>query len=267
MKTSPGRDVNAMPKTAAASGAQETARDTAKAAASGAAGDADPVRLGVAPAGFLAQLAPPEYDALLAMAEVAAAPRNGYVFRAGEPGSHVYFLKSGLIKIFEVSELGRETLLWFCLPGEIFGLAEAMNGDQRGVNAQACEKSQVVVLRNDRFREFLLAHPPAALLALGVLASRLRTLGHELANLMSDDVDTRIGKLLLRAAERYGEREGNTIVLRIPLTHQAISDMIGAARPTVSSALGNFRRSGVLSFHGHRIRIENEALLHKVAYR
>ena len=72
----------------------------------------------------------------------------------------------------------------------------------------------------------------------------------------------------LKAGTKVALRlEGNTIVLRIPLTHQAISDMIGAARPTVSSALGNFRRQGVLSFNGHRIRIENEALLHKVAYR
>lgn len=214
---------------------------------------------------FLAQLGEHDQADLLACGRVETIARNALVFRAGDASTHVYFLRSGLVKIYEGSDLGRDTILWFCLRGEVFGLAEAVAGGYRGVSAQACERSEVLAVHGDVFRQYLLGHPQAALLSLQAVSARLRGLGHVLVNLVSDDVHTRIGKLLLRLGARYGMRVGNEIVLRIPLTHQAISDMIGAARPTVSSALGDLKRKGVLSIDGHRIRIESEELLNEIA--
>jgi len=48
-------------------------------------------------------------------------------------------------------------------------------------------------------------------------------------NLVADDVDTRIAKLILRLSARYGTCVGEEIVLNIPLTHQEIADMAGAS--------------------------------------
>ncbi|MEO7133514.1 MAG: Crp/Fnr family transcriptional regulator [Vicinamibacterales bacterium] len=198
------------------------------------------------------------------MARVDTYRKNRLVFRAGERSTHVYVLESGVVKVFEMSDLGRDTILWFCLPGEIFGLAEAVAGGWRGVSAQACEQSTLLSVPGDQFRQYLATHPQASMLCLQALSARLRGLGHVLVNFVSDDVHTRIGKLLLRLGARYGSRVGTEIILQIPLTHQAISDMVGAARPTVSSALGDFKRKGVLSIDSHRIRIESEELLNEI---
>ena len=217
----------------------------------------------VAPSNFLAQLDAEAAAALLAIATVHHYAKSDFVFRSGAPGNNVYFLRSGKIKIHQLSPLGREVILWFCFPGEIFGLAEVAQGGGRVVNAQACEASEVLVVAQEKFRDFLEGNPRLAMLSMQVLSSRLRVLGEMFVNLVSDDVSTRIAKLILRLSARYGTRVGREVFLNIPLTHQEIADMVGTSRQTVTSVLGALKRQGVLSIESRRIHIESEELLNE----
>jgi CRP/FNR family transcriptional regulator len=226
------------------------------------AGDAAPQL--VAPSNFLAQLLPGDHADLVAIARSQHYQKGDLVFRAGAPGHHVYFLRSGKVKIYQLSPLGREVILWFCFPGEIFGLAEVARGGGRVVNAQACDQSEVLAVSQEQFKGFLMNHPQTALLSMQVLSSRLRILGEMFVNLVSDDVNTRIAKLILRLSARYGTRVGKEIFLNIPLTHQEIADMVGTSRQTVTSTLSTLKKQGVLSIDNHRIHIESEELLNEM---
>lgn len=210
---------------------------------------------------FLQQLDPPELCELEALGRRELYARGDFVFSAGGAGRNVYFLRSGRVKIYQPSDSGREVILWFCLPGEIFGLAEVARGGGRSVSALACEACEVLCVAQDLFKGFVEARPRIALLSMQVLSSRLRLLGEMHANLVSDDVDTRIAKLILRLAARHGVRHGSELRLTLPLTHQEIADMVGTRRQTVTSSLGNLRRRGVLAIDNHRLVIESEELL------
>jgi CRP/FNR family transcriptional regulator len=214
---------------------------------------------------FLDQLGVEEYEALAALGRIQHYARGELVFGAGGPGSHVYFLQSGKLRIGQVSPAGREVILWFCLPGEICGLAEVARGGGRVVNAVACEASTVLAVSQERFKQYLARHPQVALLSMQVLSSRLRVLGEMFVNLVSDDVNTRIAKLILRLSARYGTREGAEVVLNVPLTHQEIADMVGTTRQTVTTVLSALKKAGVLSIDNHRIRIDREESLADLA--
>jgi CRP/FNR family transcriptional regulator len=220
----------------------------------------------VAPSNFLAQLDSDAADALLAIATVQHYDRNDFVFRSGAPGKNVYFIRSGKVKIHQLSPLGREVILWFCFPGEIFGLAEVAQGGGRVVNAQACDASEVLAVTEERFRDYLGRYPRVAMLSMRVLSSRLRVLGEMVVNLVSDDVGTRIAKLILRLSARYGTRMGKEIFLNIPFTHQEIADMVGTSRQTVTTTLSSLKRQGVLSIDSRRIHIESEELLSELIH-
>jgi CRP/FNR family transcriptional regulator len=224
----------------------------------------DPLLQLVAPSNFLAQLAATDYADLASLAKVQHHHKGDHVFRAGAPGHHVYFLRTGRVKIYQLSPLGREVILWFCFPGEIFGLAEVARGGGRVVNAQACDESEVLAVSQEQFKGFLADHPRVALLSMQALSSRLRILGEMFVNLVSDDVNTRIVKLMLRLSARYGTRVGKEIFLNIPLTHQEIADMVGTSRQTVTSTLSMLKKRGVLSIDNHRIHIESEELLSEI---
>lgn len=210
---------------------------------------------------FLGRLGKAERDALFALGTRRCYAKGDRIFRVGDPGAYVYFLESGRTKIWQPAANGREVILWFCLPGEIFGLAEVARGGGRVVCAQACEKSLILAVSQEAFRGFVAATPKAALLSMQVLSARLRGLSDVLVNLVEDEADTRIAKLILRLGARYGRREGRVIHLDIPLTHQEIADMVGTTRQTVTSVLSRLKRQGVLSIDTHRIHIESEELL------
>lgn len=229
-------------------------------------GEASPaVETQQTPSRFLTRLNAADRAALVGLAASRRIPRGEAVFSAGGPGKHVYFLESGKIKICQPSPGGSEVILWFCLPGEIFGLAEVSHGGGRVVSAFACEESQVLSLSQKDFRDFLAAHPDAVMLSMQALSSRLRVLGEMVVNLVSDDANTRIAKLLLRLAARYGKRVDGNIHLDLPLTHEEIANMVGTTRQTVTTVIGQFRRQGVLSIENRRIQIESEDLLTEIS--
>lgn len=205
---------------------------------------------------FLARLSGPDRVAMLALAARRHIQRGEHVFEAGSPGHHTYFLERGRINIYQLSPTGKAVLLWFCLPGEVFGLAEVCRGGGRQTYAEAVESSSVLAVPQQDFRKFLENHLSTALLINDVLASRLRTLGDMLVNLVADDVHTRLIKLLTRLSSLYGRRTGNeSICLDVSLTHQEIADMIGTTRQSVTSLLNALRRQSLLRIEQRRIHI------------
>jgi CRP/FNR family transcriptional regulator, cyclic AMP receptor protein len=60
-------------------------------------------------------------------------------------------------------------------------------------------------------------------------------------------VDDRLRLTLWHLAERWGKVTSEGVVVPLPLGHQRLADLVGAHRPTVTSALGDLARDGVLS--------------------
>src|SRR3954471_23709257 len=70
-------------------------------------------------------------------------------------------------------------------------------------------------------------------------------------------VDVRILALLWQLAGRWGRVTTEGIALRLPLTHRLLAELIGARRPTVTTAVGQLEARGALSR-----RPRDEWLLH-----
>lgn len=216
---------------------------------------------------FLARLSPADRSDLLRLALRRTVAKGELVFQAGSPGNFVHFLEAGRVKVYHLSPTGKEVVLWFCLPGEIFGLAEVCHGGGRQVYAEACESSSVLSVSQRDFRVFLESHPAAALQVNDVLACRLRNLGNVIQSLVANDVNERVAQLVARLAASHGHRTvDGEIHLDIRLTHQEMANMIGTTRQSVTSALNMLRRLGVLDFDdSHRLRIHSERLLSETA--
>jgi len=216
---------------------------------------------------FLGQLGARERADLLKFARNRVLRKGELVFGAGDRGNGVHFLLSGRLKFYRLAPNGREVILWFCFPGEVFGMSEVSLPKGRRVNVEACEASRVAILAEAAFNRFLNEHPDASRLARRVLSARLGILANVLVNLVTDHAHTRIAKLILHLGERYGVRVEEEIALQIPLTHQEIANMTGVNRQTASRILGDFRREGLLSINNRRIRIESERRLAGLTHR
>ncbi len=199
-------------------------------------------------ANFLSSLSESETQDLLKCSHQLDLKSRDYLFRAGDHSNDVYIVAGGCIRLFQISPAGKETILWFSFPGEIFGMAELSRGSDRQLYAVANEATQIYSIRSKDFTNFLGTHPEAAMKAIGILSARVRTLGHILVGLTSDKVETRIARLLMRfAAVSSGSRCCNgsmdgELCVNVRLTHQDIANLIGASRQTVSTTMAHLRK-------------------------
>ena len=68
-------------------------------------------------------------------------------------------------------------------------------------------------------------------------------------------VDDRLVLTLWHLAERWGRVRSDGIVVPLPLSHQRLADLVGAHRPSVTTAMGELARSGAVSRAGDRMWI------------
>ena len=212
-------------------------------------------------ANFLSSLSPEEIQDLLSRSRSLELKPRDHLFQAGDHSNDVYIVAEGCIRLFQVSPTGKETILWFNFPGEFFGMAEIWSGSRRQVYAVANEVTRVYSIHRQDYIQFLGTHPEAAMKAIGILSARVRALGNTLGGLASDNVETRIARLLTRfAAISYGfccsaSTNDGELCVNVRLRHQDIANLIGASRQTVTTTLLHLRKLGVVRMVSHHIHI------------
>ncbi len=209
---------------------------------------------------FLSSLSEEETASLLKFARRKCLASKDFLFRAGDQSSDVFIVAEGCVRLFQVSSAGKETILWFSFPGEIFGIAELLSGSNREIYADANEATIVYAVNRGDFARFLGKHPEAAMRAIGILSARVRTLGHALVGLATDNVETRIANLLFRFAKvstipPCAETGNGELCVNVRLTHQDIANLIGASRQTVTTTLAELKKSGALRYADRHIHI------------
>jgi CRP/FNR family cyclic AMP-dependent transcriptional regulator len=79
---------------------------------------------------------------------------------------------------------------------------------------------------------------------------RVRTMGLQYALTQVQGVDVRVHLVLWHLADRWGRVTPDGVVLRLPLTHHMLGRLIGARRPSVTSALQRLDREGLVTRTG-----------------
>lgn len=75
---------------------------------------------------------------------------------------------------------------------------------------------------------------------------RAHALAVSLAIAHHQRVDDRLVLSLWHLAERWGRVSADGVVVALPLGHQRLADLVGASRPSVTTALGELARAGVV---------------------
>lgn len=138
---------------------------------------------------------------------------------------------------------------------EILGAGDVLrpwdHADADGSVPHACrwevlERARVAQL--DERLTAMLTHWPAIVNALVARSlRRVRMMGIQFAVTQIEGVDVRLQLVLWHLADRWGRVTPDGVLLRIPLTHRVLGQLIGAQRPSVTSALQRLRRDGLVT--------------------
>jgi CRP-like cAMP-binding protein len=172
-----------------------------------------------------------------------------------EPGDVLFVIASGKCKVALYGETGREIILSILRSGDFFGEMSLLDRQPRSANVIAVEDSVLLGLDRDAFQSHLTAHPATALAVLAEMSRRLRHADEVIGNLALLDVYARVARAVRELAQKQGEPvEGGLLVKERP-TQQEIAGLIGTSRETVSRALSDFARRGLLEMSGKQILV------------
>ena len=172
-----------------------------------------------------------------------------------EAGDALFVIASGKVKVVLYGETGREIILSILKAGDFFGEMALLDRQPRSANVVAIEDSQLLGLDREAFQTHLTAHPTTALAILAQMSRRLRHADEVIGNLALLDVYARVARIIRDLAQKQGEPVDGGLLIKERPTQQEIAGLIGTSRETVSRALNDFTRRGLLEMQGKQILV------------
>jgi CRP/FNR family transcriptional regulator, cyclic AMP receptor protein len=192
-------------------------------------------------------------------------PRHGRLFYQGDPGSGLFVLASGLVKVVVTSEDGEEMVLVTLGPGEAFGELSIVDGGPRSASAEALEPTVALVITREVLLDLAARDSGLTEALLRTLGALLRRLTEQASDLVFLDLPGRMAKLLAGLAAERGTETPDGVELDANLTQTDLAGMVGASRQSVNQILQGFARRGYLQVRGRRIVIHRLDLLRRRA--
>ncbi len=210
---------------------------------------------------LFAQLAAPEVRRIGELFDTALVEAGERIYQFGDPADRIYILKSGRIKVTRASSTGKEFILYFISPGEIFGELAITGKEFRTGTATVLEDAFICAIDRVHFEAFMLRHPEVSLNVARVIGRRKDSTERRVLDLISKDVRTRLANTLAELATDYGTPEERGVRIDLRLTQSDLAQLVGSTRETTSTMFNEFRRAGLVDSEGRTVWVlDPEAL-------
>lgn len=188
--------------------------------------------------------------------------RGAYLFREGDPGSHLYMVVSGQVKIGRVTEAGGEVVFALAGPGEIFGeLSLFEPGGERTADAQAVQPTECILIGKAPLLRFLTDQPKLLLRIISGLSLYIKRKDASMGDSAFLDIPGRVASKLVELADARGRQTSEGVVIEVALNQRTLAGMVGASRENVNRALRRFVKLGYIRHAGGHITVVDRSRL------
>jgi CRP/FNR family transcriptional regulator len=170
-----------------------------------------------------------------------------FVFWEDSAPEWFYVLAEGRIKVIKHSTSGKDLIVAFFNPGEIFGEVAVFENKAYPASAQVVERVRLIGFNRDDFLRFLSAHMQVALKIINILSGRLRVAQGRIRDLAGERVQQRLARTLIMLASKLGKI--------LPFTREEIADMAGMTTETVIRQMSNLKDRKIVTSNRGQITI------------
>lgn len=174
------------------------------------------------------------------------------VYRAGQQSDSLYIVSKGKIRIYRLSESGREQLLRILKPGDFTGELALFRHSVHESFAEAMEETDVCIITRNDLQNFLLKYPTIALQILAEFSNRLDESERQAVRVATERVETRIALYLAECMDN----SGGSMEITLPMSRKDLASYLGTTPETVSRKLAELEAQGYIQqISGRKIRI------------
>jgi len=178
---------------------------------------------------------------------------GGVFFSEGESADAFFVLMSGRVRLTQLTPEGHQIALRLISPGDAFGGGGAFGEPTYPVSAEAVEASTVLRWTSTTMRQLLETEPAMAVNALRFVASRYHDLQRRYRQAMTERVERRVARALLRLVHDAGRRVDAGVEITFPVSRQDVAEMTGTTLYTVSRLLSAWEDQGLVRSGRRRI--------------
>lgn len=188
-------------------------------------------------------------------------PKGNILFYDGDPGSSVYIVIRGRVKISLIHEEGREVVLAATNTGGVLGLVAALDNGPHIGTAVTITDCRIATIQRERFNSWIAAHPPLQQSIEAELARMLRAAYKKVGEQALLPVKQRLLATLLEIAHAEGLADQDDIIFDRP-TQQELAERVGSTRVVVARALKELlEEQAALAADGRTFRLTMRSLV------
>jgi CRP-like cAMP-binding protein len=183
-------------------------------------------------------------------------PKGQILILNGNPTNHIYNLKSGVVKQYDISYRGDEVILNMFKEPAFFPMSLAINGGESSYTYEAKTDLEVRQAPVEDVIAFVKANPDVLYDLLSRVYSGVEGLLGRMAHLMASSAKGRLMFELLIESRRFGEAtSGGGCILKT--SEKELGSRAGLSRETVSREINKLAKDGLLSIDKHQIIIKD----------
>lgn len=186
--------------------------------------------------------------------------RGEDLYRAGDPFSAIYAIRSGFFKNELIVKDGRSQIMGFHMPGEVIGM-DGISAGAYTCNAVALEDAEVCAIPLSRIEENCHEMREFAHRLHQIMSKEIVRDQRVMALLGCRDAEARLAAFLVNISDRLAARGHASSDFELPMTREEIGSFLGLTLETVSRMFSRLQGEKLIEVDLRRIRIRDVASL------
>lgn len=190
--------------------------------------------------------------------------KGEYLFRANDPFSAVYAVRSGAVKTVTLTDNGEEQVTGFYLPGEILGM-DGLATNVHTNSVLALETSSVCEIPFNRLEELSVKLPSLQRHFLQLMSREITQEQQMITLLNKNNAESRIASLLMSISVRNSSRNLSATIFLLPMSRTDLGNFLGLTIETVSRTFARLQKSKLIAVNKKEITILDIPGLQQIA--
>jgi CRP-like cAMP-binding protein len=189
-----------------------------------------------------------QMDEIMKAIRTVSYKKGEIIYSAGDRSDSLYIVNTGKIRIYRLSDSGKEQIVRILTPGDFTGELALFRESIHESYAEALEETKVCMITRSDLKEFLIKFPSISLKILSEFSNRLEASEKQTTRFATEKVETRIALFLAECIEN----ENQSMEFVLPMSKKDLASYLGTAPETLSRKLTELEDAGYIKQMSHR---------------
>lgn len=194
-----------------------------------------------------------ELDCLLLTSPAKFYRKGSIIYEEGTKMKGCYFVYSGILKIYQTGQEGKEQIIKFEQSGDIFGFRSVISHEPACTSVKTLSDAILCYISGTSLLDLLKSNSGFAYEMIQITCKELGESNRYIRDIAQKSVKERLAEILILLASDFGMEEDGT--LKLSLTREDLSNFVGTATETVIRLLSEYKTEGLVESQGRKIRL------------